>query len=99
MDLPLLGPVRSRAGLRQLSNLFPWLMRYSPLYRGGALVLGFRKECREIWIRGQWQELRTDTAEGYKLFIGLQSTGFVNKLLCSVSGDDERLDLLTEVGA
>ncbi|CAK9048778.1 unnamed protein product [Durusdinium trenchii] len=65
LDLPLLGPMRSRAGLR-----------CSPLYPRGALELGFRKE------------LRTDKVQGYQLFMGLQSTG-----------DDERLDILTEVGA
>eukprot|EP00435_Cladocopium_sp_Y103_P027416 s162_g6.t1 len=65
LDLPILGPVRSRAGLR-----------YSPLYPRGALELGFRKE------------LRTDKDQGYQLFMGLQSTG-----------DDERLDVLTEIGA
>jgi len=65
LDLPMLGPVRSRAGLR-----------YSPLYPRGALELGFRKE------------LRRDQDQGYQLFMGLQSTG-----------DDERLDVLTEIGA
>ncbi|CAL1162800.1 unnamed protein product [Cladocopium goreaui] len=65
LDLPLLGLVRSRAGLR-----------YNPLYPRGALELGFRKE------------LRTDKDQGYQLFMGLQSTG-----------DDERLDVLTEIGA
>lgn len=65
LDLPLLGLVQSRAGLR-----------YNPLYPRGALELGFRKE------------LRTDKDQGYQLFMGLQSTG-----------DDERLDVLTEIGA
>jgi len=65
LDIPLVGHIRSRAGLR-----------YSPLYPSGALELGFRKE------------LRTDTAQGYQLFMGLQSTG-----------DDRRLDMLADIGA
>jgi len=64
LDVPVLGNVRARAGLR-----------YSPLYPRGALELGFRKELRA-------------KEDGYDLFAGLQTVG-----------DDQRLDVLTEVGA
>ena len=58
------------------------------------------------------QELRTDTAQGYQLFMGLQSTGgaWLAQLVSQnaksilaaaslVEGDDRRLDMLADIGA